>query len=142
MNSHSRYTRASNINSLNHHRRPSSQADWFKAVRLMASKRFSESTRSLSSIRRKNIKNQKMFNSFHSPSVGFPRSKSPGDILQDSRLTRASPTGYPCKRSSNALPHDMRYYIYDLAPWTVQLRKEVNCCCYCGFTLNNLFTWF
>ncbi|RTG90028.1 myosin XV [Schistosoma bovis] len=124
MNSHSRYTRASNINSLNHHRRPSSQADWFKAVRLMASKRFSESTRSLSSIRRKNIKNQKMFNSFHSPSVGFPRSKSPGDILQDSRLTRASPTGYPCKRSSNALPHDMRYYIYDLAPWTVQLRKE------------------
>ncbi|CAI2728563.1 unnamed protein product [Schistosoma spindalis] len=124
MNSHSRYTRASNINSLNHHRRPSSQVDWFKAVRLMASKRFSESTRSLSSIRRKNIKNQKMFNSLHSPGVGFPRSKSPGDILQDSRLTRASPTGYPCKRSSNALPHDMRYYIYDLAPWTVQLRKE------------------
>ncbi|TNN18772.1 Unconventional myosin-XV, partial [Schistosoma japonicum] len=122
MNSYNGYT-----NTSNYCRGPSSQTQWFKAVRLMASKRFNESTRSLSSIRRKNIRKQSVPNSSHSTSVGFPRSKSPGDILQDSRLARASPTGldsHSGRRDSNAVPRDLRYYTYDLAPWTVQIRKE------------------
>ncbi|CAH8849019.1 unnamed protein product, partial [Trichobilharzia szidati] len=122
-------------NSSNNYRRSNSQADWFKAVRSMASKRFAESIRSHSSMRRRSIDKDKNFSQFHSSpasntptsTIGFPRSKSPGDIIQDSRLSHASPGAIESqtgRRNSNALPHDMRYYVYNHSAWTIQIRKE------------------
>ncbi|VDQ01229.1 unnamed protein product [Trichobilharzia regenti] len=45
----------------------------------------------------------------------------------DSRLSHASPGAIESqsgRRNSNALPHDMRYYVYNHSAWTIQIRKE------------------
>ncbi|CAH8547863.1 unnamed protein product [Heterobilharzia americana] len=135
--SYNGYAKKPTSNLSNNYRPANSQANWFKAVRIMASKRFGESNRSHASMRRKNSGKEKIFNPLHSTitttnttensSIGFPRSKSPGDIIQSNRFSRSSPTpfeGPANKRNSNALPHDMRYYVYDHSAWTIQLRKE------------------
>ncbi|TPP63010.1 Myosin-XV [Fasciola gigantica] len=104
------------------------RGSWGKAVRKMALKRFGDVSRSESTLRRVHSRRQRLWRSSDSPF--FPRPKSPTDIAADARVNGAPPDsplppdGTGTRKSLAALPHEMRYYVYERPNCSVQIRKE------------------
>lgn len=106
------------------------RGSWGKAVRKMALKRFGEVSRSESTLRRAHSRRQRLWRASDSPF--FPRPKSPTDIAADARVMGAlpdspiPPDGTGLRKSLAALPHEMRYYVYERPNCSIEIRKEVS----------------